>query len=179
MTSCPLLVNNSLENDRAKTCKVKELINAKTSGADKERGVVQKEIDSLASITSMLESTSIPLSRKEIKVLKREIKRQDQNFNLVNRKIGLSKKGSVRVADMIKANENTILSQQTELVVIKKAVNELQKEERELILEEKRDEESLNRIYELLRVSIKFLRMKFRPLMPPCMIVSSRVPMIP
>ena len=151
----------------------------KTSGADKERGVVQKEIDSLASSTSTLESTSIPLARKEIEVLKREIERQDQNFNLLSRKIGLSKTGSVRVTDMIEANKNTLLSQQTELVVIKKAVNELQKDERELILEEKRDEESLNRIYEVLRVSIKFMRMKFRPLMPPCMIVSSRVPMIP
>ena len=155
---------------------MKEL--TKTSGADKERGVVQKEIDSLASSTSTLESTSIPLARKEIEVLKREIERQDQNFNLLSRKIGLSKTGSVRVTDMIEANKNTLLSQQTELVVIKKAVNELQKDERELILEEKRDEESLNRIYELLRVSIKFMRMKFRPLMPPCMIVSSRVPMI-
>ena len=156
MTSCPLLVNNSLENDRAKISKVKDLINAKTAGADKERGVVHKEIDLLAFSTSMLESTSIPLARKEIEVLKREIARQDQNFNLVFRKIGLSKKGSLRVTDVIKANENTLMSQQTELVIIKKAVKELQKEERELILKEKRDEESLNRNYELLRVSILF-----------------------
>jgi hypothetical protein len=132
---------------------MRELINAKTSGADKERGVLQKEIDSLAMSTSMLESTSIPSAwkeMKEIEVLKKEIKRHNQSFNPVNRKIGLSKKGSVRVAQMIKANENTLLSQQIKLVVINKTVNKLQKEERELVLEGKRGKESLNRIYELL-----------------------------
>ncbi len=132
------------------------LIDAKSAGTDKEREAVQKTVDSLAVSTSTLESTSIPLTRKEIEVRRREIKRQEQNFNLVNKKIGLSKKGSTRVADMIRANEDTLLSQKTELSVIKKAVEELQKEERALVIEEKCGEEHLNQMFEVLRVSSKF-----------------------
>jgi hypothetical protein len=147
---------------------VRDFIDAKTAAADKEREAVKKKIDSLAVTTSTLESTSIPLTRKEIEALRRAIKRQEQSFNLVNKKIGLSKKGSTRVADMIRANEDSLLSQQMELFVIKKAVEELQKEEQALVSEEKRDEEHLNQIYEVLRVSSKFC-----PSKQPCVIMSS------
>ncbi len=150
------------------------LIDAKKAGADKEREAVQKMVDSLAVSTSTLESTSIPLTRKEIEVLSREIKRQEQNFTLVNKKIGLSKKGSTRVADMIRANEDTLLSQKTELSVIKKAVEELHKEERALVIEEKCGVEHLNQMHEELRVSSKF-----RSSMPPCMVVSSLLLLCP
>jgi hypothetical protein len=132
------------------------LIDAKSEGADKEREAVQKKVDSLAVRTSTLESTSIPLTRKEIEVLRREIKSQEQIFNLVNKKLGLSKKGSTRVADMIRVNEDTLLGQTTELSVIKKAVEELQNEERAIVIEEKICEEHLNQMYEVLRVSSKF-----------------------
>ena len=60
------------------------------------------------------------------------------------------------MADMIRANEDTLLSQKTELSVIKKAVEELQKEERALVIEEKCGEEHLNQMFEVLRVSSKF-----------------------
>lgn len=129
------------------------LIDAKSAGADTKREAVQKRVDSLAVSKSTLESTSIPLTRKEIEVLRREIKRQEQNFNLANKKLGLSKKGSTRVAEMIRANEDTLLSQKTELIAIKKAVEELQKEERALVIEEKCNEEHLNQMYDVLRVS--------------------------
>ena len=57
------------------------------------------------------------------------------------------------MAEMIRANEDTLLSQKTELIAIKKAVEELQKEERALVIEEKCNEEHLNQMYDVLRVS--------------------------
>ena len=143
---------DSVNNERAKANKVRELIAAKIAATDKERGIVQNEADVISVNITKLE-LEVPAIKKEMEVLKRHIKRADHEFELVSRKIGLSKQGSSRVADIIASNENTILSQQAELTGISRAICELQKDRETLIVEESKDEERLKRIFEMLQVS--------------------------
>jgi len=142
-----------LDKERAKASKLRELIAAKTNTTDKERAQHQKEVDTLA-ISSTKVENDIPMLQKDADVLKRDIKRTDHEFDMVSRKIGLTKRGSSRVQDILKSNENTLLTQQTELIGIKKAMKELQKAREILVVEESRDQGQLKRIFELLQVGV-------------------------
>ena len=146
---------DSLNKERAKAYKVRELIAAKIAATDKERGIVQNEADVISVNITKLE-LEVPAIKKEMEVLRRDIKRADHEFELVSRKIGLSKQGSSR-ADIIASNENTILSQQAELTGISRAICELQKDRETLIVEESKDEERLKRIFEMLQVSCLYI----------------------
>ena len=148
-----LIASNSLLKDRAKARKVRELIDAKTVTADKDRGVIQKDWDALNSSTTKLEYTYIPMAKKENEVLKRKIKRQEQELDLMNRKRLLRKKGSSRIDDIIKSNENMLLGQQAELISCKKAIYEINKTRGNLVSEESRGKDRLRRTYGVLQVS--------------------------
>ena len=144
---------DGLDKERAKAAKLRELIAAKTNTTDKERDQHQKEVDTLA-ISSTKVENDIPILQKDVDVVKRDIKRSDHEFDMVSRKIGLTKRGSSRVQDILKSNENTLLTQQTELIGIKKAMKELQKAREILVAEESRDQGQLKRIFEVLQVSV-------------------------
>ena len=147
---------DSLNKERAKAYKVRELIAAKIAATDKERGIVQNEADVISVNITKLE-LEVPAIKKDMELLKRHIKRADHEYELVSRKIGLSKQGSSRVADIIVSNENTILSHQAELTGISRAICELQKDRETLLVEESKDEERLKRIFEMLQVSCLYI----------------------
>ena len=71
---------------------------------------------SLACYITKLE-LEIPAIKKEMEDMKRDIKRADHEFELISRKIGLSKQGSSCVADIIASNENTMLVSRPSLLV--------------------------------------------------------------
>ena len=142
-----------LDKERAKASKLRELIAAKTNTTDKERAQYQKEVDTLSSNIAKVEN-DIPILQKDVDVVKRDIKRTDHEFDMVSRKIGLTKRGSSRVQDILKSNENTLLTQQTELIGIKKAMKELQQAREMLVGEESREQGQLKRIFEVLQVSV-------------------------
>ena len=144
---------DGLDKERAKASKLRELIAAKTNTTDKERSQHQKEVDTLSSSITKVEN-DIPMLQKDVDVVKRDIKRSDHEFDMVSRKIGLTKRGSSRVQDILKSNENTLLTQQTELIGIKKAMKELQKAREILVADESRDQGQLKRLFELLQVSV-------------------------
>lgn len=139
--------------DRAKASKVRGLISSKASATDKERGGVQKEADALQGLSTKLEFTDIPLARKENESMKRDIKRQEHELDLIYRKQAQKGRKNGNIADITKSNEKMLLSQHTEKEVSKKAVDELQKAREKLVSEESRDEERLGRIVEVLQVS--------------------------
>ena len=167
--------NDNLNKERAKENKVQELIAAKMATTDKERAIHQNKADIIRINITKLE-LEIPAIKKETEVLKRDIKRADHEFELISRKIGLSRQGSSRVADIIASNKNTMLSQQAELTGISRAICELQKDRETLILEESKDEERLKRIFEMLQVSCLYISvyvlslymLVFKPL--PCLL---------
>ena len=81
---------DSLNKERAKANKVRELIAAKIAATDKERGIVQNEADVISVNITKLE-LEVPAIKKEMELLKRHIKRANHEYELVSRKIGLSK----------------------------------------------------------------------------------------
>ena len=142
-----------LRKDRAKASKLRELISERTAVVNKGKDQLQNDIDLLAISTSKIEST-FPIAHKEVEVIRREIKRAEHEYDMLSRKVGLSKQSSTRVAHIIQSNESTLLSQQNELVGINKAVDEKQRARELLVAEESRDDERLKRVYEGVQVSL-------------------------
>lgn len=142
----------SIEKDRAKANKMRELIEARAAAADKERAALQNEADELTIKTTKLEGADNPLAKKETELLKREIRRHEAELDIVQRKIDLATKGHSRVEEMIRSNDNTLRSQQTELNEFKRACDGLQKARSKLVLEEARDVERLKRIVAVIQV---------------------------
>ena len=141
---------DALLKEREKASRLRELIDAKATSADKEKSILQKEVDALNLGIAKIESDA-PLVRKEIELMKRDIRKTENELDLICRKIGVSKKASASVADIITSNENTLRSQQIELVSIKRAIDELQKMRGNNAAEEGRDEERLRRMSEVLQ----------------------------
>ena len=144
--------HDSLLKDKAKANKVREMVDAKTLAAEKERGTIQKECDVLNISTAKLEA-DIPAVAKEIGFLKKEIKRQEHELELINRKRSSQKKGNAQVVDHIQTNENVLRSLNTELTSCKKATDELNKARVKLVASESQEEERLKQIYAMLKVS--------------------------
>ena len=145
-----------LRKERAKASKLRELISERTATVNKGKDQLENEIDLLAISTSKIEST-FPIAHKEVEVIRREIKRAEHEYDMLSRKVGLSKQSSTRVAHIIQSNESTLLSQQNELVGINKAVDEMQRARTKLFAEESRDDERLKRVYEGVQVSVFML----------------------
>lgn len=145
---------DNILNERAKASQLRKLIETKAKAADKERGALQEEADSLTIRTTKLENTDIPLARRETEVLKRDIKRQEHELGLIGRKIGLSQKAAERINDIIKSNENSLKSQLTELSGIKRTIVELQKARDSIVPDENRDGERLKRSLDVLQVNV-------------------------
>ena len=71
--------------------KMRGSVDEQARAATMERERHEKEIDSLTAQIARLESTDIPSTAKEVDAVARKIRRKEQELDIVQRKIGVSK----------------------------------------------------------------------------------------
>lgn len=85
----------SIKKELAHLQKMRDSVDEQARAATREREQHDKEIDSLTAQIARLEGTDIPSVAKEVDAVARKIKRKEQELDIVQRKIGVSKVSSV------------------------------------------------------------------------------------
>lgn len=134
---------HSLKKDRAKISKQIELIKDKTDENDKESAKLECELNKLKIGIDQIEQTELPMTRRDCELLKRQLKKVENEQGMVQRKQILAIKSAEVIDDLIASNESTLKTQESELNALKTSIQAEKKAKERLDSEQSKSDQML------------------------------------